>query len=75
MRAMKKTMKGEGMHCGGCSGRLKRTLEALPEVESAEASHETGIVVVTLKAELSDDALRNAVEGAKFTVLSMNGSY
>ena len=39
---MKKLMKVEGMHCGGCSGRLKRTLEAMPGVESAEASHEDG---------------------------------
>ncbi len=68
---MKKVMKVEGMHCGGCSGRLKRTLEALPEVESVEASHETGIVEVTLKAELSDEALKSTVEGANFTVVGM----
>lgn len=68
---MTKTMKVEGMHCGGCSGRLKRTLEALPEVESVEASHETGMVTVTLKAELSDEMLRSTVEGAKFTVVSI----
>ena len=72
---METTIKVNGIHCGGCEGRAKRAMEALAEVEAAEASHETGIVVVTLKAELSDDALRNAVEGAKFTVLSMNGSY
>ena len=32
---MKKLMKVEGMHCGGCSGRLKRILEALPGVTEA----------------------------------------
>ena len=68
---MKKVMKVEGMHCGGCSGRLKRTLEALPEVESVEASHETGIVEVTLEAERSDEALKSSVEGANFTVDGM----
>lgn len=69
---MKKTMKVEGMHCGGCSGRLKRTLEALPEVEAVEASHETGIVEVTLKSELSNEALKSTVEGANFTVISID---
>ena len=68
---MKKTMKVEGMHCGGCSGRLKRTLEALPEVESAEASHETGIVKVTLKSAVSDDVLKSTLEAAKFEVLEI----
>ena len=69
---MKKTLKVEGMHCGGCSGRLKRALEALPEVEAAEASHETGIVVVTLKSEMTDEALKGAVEGVGgFTVLGI----
>lgn len=69
---MKKTMKVEGMHCGGCSGRLKRTLEALPEVESVEASHETGLAIVTLKTEVSDEVLKKTVEGAGgFTVLGI----
>ncbi len=68
---MTKTMNVTGMHCGGCSGRLQRTLEALPEVEKAEASHETGIVVVTLASELSDEALKSTVEGAGFTVNSI----
>ena len=27
---MKKLMKIEGIHCGGCEGRLKRAMEALP---------------------------------------------
>ena len=41
---MKKLMKVEGMHCGGCSGRLKRILEALPGVTEAGAdAFELGI--------------------------------
>ena len=39
---MKKLMKVEGMHCGGCSGRLKRILEALPGVTEAGAGHAAG---------------------------------
>lgn len=36
---MKKIIKVDGIHCAGCEGRLKRTLEALPEVEEVVASH------------------------------------
>ena len=31
---MKKLMKVEGMRCAGCSGRVKRTLEAMPGVQT-----------------------------------------
>ena len=43
---MKKLMKVEGMHCGGCSGRLKRILEALPGVTEAGADHAAGTAYV-----------------------------
>lgn len=68
---MKKLMKVDGMHCGGCEARLKRILEALPEVEEASASHVEGSAVVTLKADVSNDTLKSAVEGAGFTVLGI----
>ncbi len=65
-------MKVDGMHCGGCSGRLKRTLEALPQVESCEANHETKDVVVTLKEELSVEAITKVLADGGFTVLSVD---
>ena len=39
---MKKVMKIEGMMCGHCEARVKKVLEALPEVEEAVVSHEAG---------------------------------
>ena len=39
---MEKTLKVERINCGHCEARVKAALEALPEVESAVASHETG---------------------------------
>ena len=54
---MTKTMKIEGMMCGHCEARVKKVLEALPEVDAAEVSHEAGTAVVTLNAEVSDDVL------------------
>ena len=59
---MKKLMKVEGMHCGGCSGRLKRTLEA---------SHEDGTASVVCDASVTDEALKAAVEGANFQFISV----
>ncbi len=68
---MKKLMKVEGMHCGGCSGRLQRTLAALDGVESAEASHEAGTATVVCNESVTDDMLKAAVEGANFTFVSI----
>ena len=39
---MKKTLKVEGMMCGHCEARVKKALEALPEVDEAVVSHEAG---------------------------------
>ncbi|MGN0704327.1 MAG: heavy metal translocating P-type ATPase [Lentihominibacter sp.] len=68
---MKKTMKIEGMMCGHCEARVKKCLEALPEVESAEVSHEKGTAVVSLKDDLTDEALKKTVEDQDYTVTSI----
>ncbi len=70
-KAMKKTMKIEGMMCGHCEARVKKTLEAIPEVESAEVSHENDSAVVTLNAPLADDILKNAVEAQDYKVIEI----
>ena len=61
-KTMVKTMKIEGMMCGHCEARIRKALEALPEVEQAAVSHEAGEAVVRLKAEIADAALKKAVE-------------
>ena len=55
---MKKTLKVEGMMCGHCEARVKKALEALPEVTEAVVSHETGTAIVTLNADVADDVLK-----------------
>ena len=67
-KTMKKTMKINGMMCGHCEARVKKVLEALPEVTEAEVSHETGTAVVTLKSEVSDAVLKKAVEDWDYPV-------
>ena len=69
---MEKTMKIEGMMCGHCEARVKKALEALPEVAQAAVSHEMGTAVVTLSAELSNEALKKAVEDQDYTVTAID---
>lgn len=68
---MKKTMKIEGMMCGHCEARVKKSLEAIDGVTEASVSHEAGTAVVTLDAEVADDVLKNAVEAQDYTVTSI----
>lgn len=65
---MKRTIRIEGMMCGHCSGRVKKALEAVAGVETAEVSHETGTAEVTLRGDASDEALAKAVTDAGYKV-------
>ena len=65
---MEKTMKIEGMMCMHCEARVKKALEALPQVEQAAVSHEAGTAVVTLKSNVSDEVLKKTVEDQDYTV-------
>ncbi len=61
----------EGMMCGHCENRVKTALESLSQVKSANVDHESGIAIVTLKAEVSDDILKNAVEEQGYKLTSI----
>lgn len=69
--SMTKTMTIEGMMCGHCEARVKKVLEALPQVEQAQVSHETNTAVVTLKEPVEDDVLKQAVEAQDYTVVQI----
>ncbi len=69
---MKKTIKIEGLMCGHCDARVKKALEAVPGVASANADHEKGVAVVELSADVADDALKAAVEAQDYKVLGIN---
>ncbi|MCM1495750.1 MAG: heavy metal translocating P-type ATPase [Bacteroides sp.] len=68
---MNKTMKIEGMMCGHCEARVKKALEALPEVAEAVVSHETGTAEVRLEREVAEDTLKKAVEEQDYKVLAI----
>ena len=65
---MEKTMEIKGMMCGHCEARVKKALEALPEVTEAIVRHEAGTGVVKLSAAVSDDVLKKAVEDQDYEV-------
>ena len=70
-KIMTKTMKIEGMMCGHCEAAVKKALEALDGVASAEVSHEKGTAVVTLEKDVDNAVLTKAVEDKDYKVVSV----
>ena len=70
---MVKTMKIEGMMCGHCEAAVKKALEAIDGVASAEVSHTDGAAVVTLSKPVENAVLRKAVEDKDYTVTDIEG--
>ena len=66
---MKMLLKIEGMMCPHCEARVKKALEAVEGVKSAEVSHVSGTALVSLEGA-ADGELRSAVTGAGYTVVS-----
>ena len=65
---MEKTLKIEGMMCGHCEMHVKKALEAIDGVKSAEVSHIAGTAVVTPEKDISDDVLKKAVSDQGYQV-------
>ena len=69
--AMTKTMKIEGMMCEHCEATVKKVLEKIDGVASADVSHKEGTAVVTLSGDVADDKLKEAVEDRDYKVISI----
>lgn len=67
-KEMKKTIVITGMMCGHCEATVKKALEALDGVESAEVSHVAGTAIVTLSRDVSDEVLAKAVTDKDYEV-------
>lgn len=72
VKTMTKTMKINGMMCGHCEATVKKSLEALPEVEEAVVSHEAGTAVLTLRSDISDEVLIKTVQDSDYEVVSVD---
>ena len=68
---MEKTMKIEGMMCPHCQRRVKKTLEALPQVAEADVSWQEGTAIVTLSQKVDTEVLKKAVEDQDYKVISV----
>ncbi len=67
-KTMKKTFNVEGMMCKHCEASVKGALEALPEVVSATANSNTGVVEVTLSIDLDNSVIKQTIESQGFKV-------
>ncbi len=68
---MTKTMKIEGMMCEHCEATVKKVLEKIDGVASADVSHKEGTAVVTLSGDVADEKLKEAVEDRDYKVVSI----
>lgn len=69
--SMEKSIKIEGMMCGHCSGRVKKCLEATAGIANADVSHETGIALVRMDSDVSDEVLTKIIEDEGYKVLEI----
>lgn len=69
---MEKTITIEGMMCGHCEATVKKALEALEGVISADVSHDNGTAVVALEKDVADDILTKAVEDKDYKVTGIS---
>lgn len=65
---MTKTVQIEGMSCMHCVKAVEKALTALPGVEQADVNLEAKQAVVTYSGDLTDAAIKAAVEDAGYEV-------
>lgn len=63
----------EGMMCPHCEANVKRVLEALECVDTAEISHKEGLAVVSPAGvcELNTELITSIIEGAGYKVVEI----
>lgn len=62
----KMKVKIEGMMCGHCEATVKKALEAIDGVESAEVSHEKNEALLTTSKDVPEDVIKAAVEAKDY---------
>lgn len=61
-----------GMVCTGCENRIKNALSTIDGVESVEASHEKGIVLVKTNKEIKREIIVDKIDDLGFEVIEEN---
>ncbi|QCQ91188.1 heavy-metal-associated domain-containing protein [Rhodococcus sp. SGAir0479] len=57
-----------GMTCGGCAGKVTSRVEQIPDITDVDVDLATSSITVTWAENVSDDAVRNAVEQAGYRI-------
>ena len=68
---MEKTVKIEGMMCPHCEARVKKLLEELPGVVSADVSHKEGLARLTLSGKLGDAKIKEVITDNGYQVVEI----
>ncbi len=70
---MKKiNLKVNGMVCNGCENRIENALMAIEGVKKVKATHQKGLVTITLKKEINKTLLEEAIENLGFEIIKEN---
>ena len=69
---MKKIIHVEGMGCQNCVKHVKEALENLDGVDKAEVSLEKNSAVITFSKDISDEAIKSAIDEAGYDVSEIN---
>ncbi len=70
-KTMVKTLNITGMMCTHCEARVKKLLEGIDGVVSADVSHEKGTATVTLSKDISKDTFVKLIEADGYKVTSI----
>lgn len=70
---MKQTVRIKGMMCGHCEATVKKALEALDGVESAEVNHEAGTAILEESKPVDETAIKAAIEDRDYEFVSLEG--
>ena len=62
----------EGMMCPHCEAHVKNALNAVPGVEVLQISHQTNSAEIKRAADVTDEALSEAVKNAGYTLTGVN---
>ena len=71
---MKKIIHVEGMGCQNCVKHVKEALENLDGVTSAEVSLEKNTAVISFTKEISDEAIKSAIDEAGYDVTKIEAA-
>ena len=69
---MNKTIYIKGIMCPRCEMRVKKALEALPFIQNAEVSHDSGTAVVSTDIGFNAEAVKAAIQEAGYEFVSID---